>query len=85
MTSEKRNDHLAEYELIGSFTKYNNIEKMSKHHQKACELTEKVSAILDPDDNWTFGAPSVLYMFYRESGKLSQQIEIMKKSMPYYK
>ena len=84
LTSEKRKDYLAEYELIVSFTEYNNIEKMSKHHKKACELTEKVSAILDPDDNWTFGAPSVLYMFYRESGKLSQQIEIMKNAMPYY-
>ena len=84
LTSEKRNDYLAEYELIVSFTEYNNIEKMSKHHQKACELTEKLSTILDPDDNWTFGSPSVLYMFYRESGKLSQQIEIMKKAMPYY-
>lgn len=84
LTSEKRKDFLAEYELIVSFAEYNNIEKMSKHHQKACELTEKASAILDSDDNWTFGSPSVLYMFYRESGKLSQQIEIMKKAMPYY-
>lgn len=84
LTCEKRNDYLAEYELIVSFAQYNNIEKMSEHHKKACELTEKVSAILDPEDNWTFGAPSVLYMFHREIGKLSEEIKIMKEAMPYY-
>lgn len=84
LTSEKRNNYLAEYELIVSFAEYNNIEKMSEHHKKACELTAKVSAILDPEDNWTFGSPSVLYMFHRETGKLSEQIEIMKRAMPYY-
>jgi ATP-dependent transcriptional regulator len=84
LTLEEMNYYLAEYELIVSFAEYNNIEKMSRHHQKACELTEKVSSILEPEDNWTFGAPSVLYMFYRESGKLSEEIEIMKKAMPYY-
>ncbi|MDR3596084.1 LuxR C-terminal-related transcriptional regulator [Clostridium sp.] len=84
LTSEKRNNYLAEYELIVSFAQYNDIEKMSEHHKKACKLVKDTSAILDPEDNWTFGSPSVLYMFHREIGKLSEEIEIMKKAMPYY-
>lgn len=84
LTPEERDDYLAEYELIVSFSEYNNIEKMSKHHKKACKLMKKASVILSPEDNWTFGSPSVLYMFYRKSGQLSEQLEIMKNAMPYY-
>lgn len=84
LTSENRNNYIAEYELIVSFSQYNNIVKMSEHHKKALKLLGNTSVILDPDDNWTFGSPSVLYMFHREVGKLSEEIEIMKKAMPYY-
>lgn len=84
LTAEKRNNYLAEYELILSFSQYNNIEKMSENHKKACKLLKNTSIILDTDDNWTFGSPSVLYMFHREIGKLCEEIEIIKKAMPYY-
>lgn len=33
---------------------------------------------------WTFGSPSVLYMFYRESGKLIGHIETMMEDIPLY-
>lgn len=84
LTSENRNNYIAEYELILSFSQYNNIEKMSEYHKKACKLLKNTSVILDPDDNWTFGSPSVLYMFHREIGKLCEEVEIMKKAMGYY-
>lgn len=35
-------------------------------------------------DSWTFGSLSVLYMFYRESGKLETEVQEMKEAMPYY-
>jgi LuxR family maltose regulon positive regulatory protein len=75
---------LGEYELVMSFTQYNNITKMSEHHQKACKLLKGSSMLLDTAQNWTFGSPSILYMFYRESGKLSNQLEVMKEAMPYF-
>ncbi|MGN1032836.1 MAG: LuxR C-terminal-related transcriptional regulator [Intestinibacter sp.] len=84
LTSKMRNQLLGEIQLIISFTKYNDIEEMSKCHRKACELMSTPSTINTNHGMWTFGSLSVLYMFYREKGKLDRQLEIMKESMPYY-
>lgn len=75
---------LGEYELLLSFTAYNDINKMSEHHQKACKLLTHSTSIYDTKNNWTFGSPSVLYMFYRETGKLEQNVKDIVKALPYY-
>lgn len=80
----QKRELLGEFELITSFTTYNDINKMSEHHQRACELLSKTTSIYDTRNRWTFGSPSVLYMFYRESGKLQQQVKDIHKAMPYY-
>ncbi len=81
----ERHDELAgELELLTSFGKYNNIMGMSEHHKRACALLKKPSGFMDTTGSWTFGSPSVLYMFYRESGMLEQEIRDMKEAMPYY-
>lgn len=73
-----------ELELLLSFTKYNNIAEMSIHHQKACHLLKGPSRFIDKNSLWTFGSPSVLYMFYRQSGQLEQAVSEMLEAMPYY-
>jgi len=73
-----------EFELLTSFTSYNDIIGMSEHHKKACALMKVPSVFMDTKGSWTFGSPSVLYMFYREGGKLEQEVQEMKESMPYY-
>jgi LuxR family maltose regulon positive regulatory protein len=75
---------MGEFELLLSFTRYNDITGMAEHIKKSCELLKEPSAFMDTRGNWTFGSPSVLYMFYRESGKLSNEISDIKEAMPYY-
>ncbi len=75
---------LGEFELLLSFTGYNDIEKMSEYHRRACKLLKEPTNILDVKGSWTFGSPSVLYMFYRKSGELEKEVEIIKESMPFY-
>jgi len=75
---------LGEYELVLSFTGYNDIEKMSEYHQRACKLLDTPSSILDGSASWTFGSPSVLYMFYRKSGELEKEVQIIRTAMPFY-
>ena len=84
LTEEERNNYIGEYEIIRSIACYNDITKMSQHHQKACELMTRESAIFDSDSMWTFSSPSVLYMYYRESGMLSEHLRVIKEAMPYY-
>ncbi len=79
-----RNQLLGEFELVLSFTKYNDINGMSEHHRKACKLMSKDTSVIDKDGIWTFGSPSVLYLFYRESGALEQHVRNMTDAMPYY-
>lgn len=84
LEDERRDELAGELELLESFGKYNDIMAMSEHHKRACALLKKPSVFMDTTGSWTFGSPSVLYMFYRESGKLEQEVNDMKEAMPYY-
>ncbi len=84
MEEDDRNRLLSEYELLISFTEYNDIRKMSIHHLKACQLLKEPSCLLPRNGIWTFGSPSVLYMFYRESGALENTIQTMFEALPNY-
>ncbi|KUG04052.1 hypothetical protein ASZ90_018578 [hydrocarbon metagenome] len=81
---ENINHLMGELELLTSFTRYNDIMGMSQHHQRACELLNKPSIFMERKGSWTFGSPSVLYMFYRESRMLEQHVKDIKEAMPYY-
>jgi LuxR family maltose regulon positive regulatory protein len=73
-----------ELELLLSFTKYNDLEKMGEHIKAASNLLEQPSKFMDTRGGWTFGSPSVLYMFHREAGQLEKELELMKEMLPYY-
>lgn len=79
-----KNQLMGEFELLQSFTKYNDIMAMSQHHRKACALLKTPAMFLDTKDAWTMGSPSILYMFYRETGQLVHEVSILKETMPYY-
>lgn len=82
--TDYKNRLLGEYELLLSFTGYNDIEKMSEYHRRACGLLKSPSSILDGKGSWTFGSPSVLYMFYRKTGELENEVQIIREAMPFY-
>lgn len=83
-TREQKNALWMEYERLLSLTKYNDIREMSKHHRNALCYMDKPVTGEENKGNWTFGSPSVLLMFYRESGRLAAQVEDMKECLPYY-
>lgn len=73
-----------ELEFIKFFSKYNDIKALSVHQKKACELLDEPSRLFDYKSSWTFGSPSVLYMFYRQSGLLAEEVTDLAEAMPYY-
>ena len=83
-TAETRGNLLGECDLIMSFLGYNDIEKMSALHQSACRRMNRSAISIKKYGSWTFGSPSVLMMFHRTAGKMLEEVEIMKKAMPYY-
>ena len=84
LEADYKNRLLGEYELLLSFTGYNDIEKMSEYIRRACGLLKSPSSILDGKGSWTFGSPSVLYMFYRKIGELENEVQSIREAMPFY-
>jgi len=73
-----------EFTLLLSFTKFNDISEMSKMQRMAYDLLQGPSKFFIANDAWTFGAPSVLYMFWEKSGHLVQEMDKMEECIPYY-
>ena len=81
---EMKNRLLGELELILSFAEFNDLKKMSARIQKAWKLLNQPTSVYDTGTNWTFGTPSVLSLYYRESGRLEEHIKDLKEAMPHY-
>ena len=84
LTVTQRNRLLGEFELILGFTAYNDIKQMADHFAKSWALIGQPTTIYDPKLNWTFGSPSVLYLYYRESGRLAEHTCDLTEHMPDY-
>jgi len=84
LKAELRNRLLGEFELMLGFTAYNDIKKMADHYAKSWTLIGQPTAIYDPKLNWTFGSQSVLYLYYRESGRLAEHARDLIEHMPSY-
>lgn len=84
LDEKSQSELLGEYELLLSFTKYNDIQNMYVHIKNAWNLLKHPARFIDTKEGWTFGSPSVLYMFHRETGELENEIHNLKESMPIY-
>jgi len=80
----QKNALSGEMELLLSFLEYNRIDDMSKKHRKALDLLGGPATLINVKSTWTFGSPSVLYMFWRESGSLDEELIQMEECMPVY-
>ncbi len=84
LSKGEKNALEGEMELLLSFLEYNRIDVMGSRHRKALELLRGPATLINVKSTWTFGSPSVLYMFYRESGKLDEELAQMDDYMPAY-
>ena len=73
-----------ELELLFSFLEYNRISDMSRRHRRALELIGGPAKLISPKSAWTFGSPSILCLYWRESGKLDEELQEMDTCMPVY-
>ena len=73
-----------EFEVLLSFGEYNDIEKMVAHYHRAAALLDRPTEFMDTRGGWTFGSPSVLYMFHRASGQLDKEVALLREGMVLY-
>lgn len=63
---------------------FNNIDKMMVHQNNAWALLGRPTEIFSRKIHWTFGSPSVLYLYYRESGRLKEHTAALIEILPLY-
>lgn len=84
LPQQRKNELQGEMELLLSFLEYNRIGDMSRRHRRALELLDGPAALINRKSTWTFGSPSIFYMYWRESGKLAEELAQMDECMPIY-
>ena len=73
-----------EIELIRAYIQFNDVALMKERFKKAYEILEGHSFIANKDKIITFGSPHILYLYYREKGKLSWTEERLQELFSYY-
>ena len=84
LSDDRKNTILGETELLISFTKYNDIAEMSRHHRRAYKLLGKKASLINIRSTWSFGSPSVMCLYHSKPGFLAHKLELMDECMPYY-
>ena len=84
LTEAERGNLLGECTLIESFLVYNDISAMGRMHEHASALMTRPAISINNRGGWTFGSPSVLWMFHRDLGQLAQEQADMNRCMPCY-
>lgn len=73
---QNKNEILGEIALIESFIYFNDMRLMREQHKKAYELLNgKKSKILCAEMMYSFGSPSLLYLYHKEAGALKALIK----------
>lgn len=75
---------MADYEMFLGMAAYNDLAKMDAHHREAAKWTGGKPADTSTRATWTFGNPSVLFMFHRESGNLQKLVDDLKPAMALF-
>lgn len=71
-------------ELIHSFTLFNDIAAMAQAQKKAHEWLQGPTKLLNPESEWTFCVPSVVSLYWHESGALQEHVRQMASMIKYY-
>ncbi len=81
----QRQELLGELQILLGIAAFNNLKKMDSHFKTAWQLLGRSTSIFNVDVDWTHGSPSVLYLYYRESGKLGENLTDLKNGLPCYR
>ncbi len=63
---------------------FNDIEAMGGHFRQAYAMLGGHTRLYGPKSSWSLGSPSVLFMFYRDSGGLWGNLEQLRRTLPDY-
>ena len=71
--------------ILQSYEAYNDIRQMNLFLKSAWEIVKKPFLYARYDTPFTLGCPSVLFMFWRESGELGTELKDLEETLPDYR
>jgi len=84
LSGRQRRLLLGEVELMQGVAAFNDLKKMAPHFENAWRMLGRPTLIYDVESDWTFGSSSPLYLYYRESGKLKENLKDLQEALPCY-
>lgn len=84
MPEEVRNTLLGESAIVKALMSFNNVTLMRPLFIDASRLLPQGSQLLGEKTSFTFGSPSILYLYYRRPGGLDEDLEIFLDGFPYW-
>ncbi len=84
MTEEARKKILGEAAVIKALMSFNDTPKMLFHFKEACSLLPDGSELVGSNWSYTFGCPSVLYLYYNSPGGLDSMMDVFLEGFPYW-
>lgn len=84
LSQSDQNILLGELELLMSLTELNDLDKMYQRFKKSWELMGRKTKMFFAKNNFSFGSPSIICMFYRYTTTLKSTIDKLAEVMPYY-
>ena len=73
-----------EYKLLASMLEFNHVGKMHEGQMEAWEILGESSTLVKANTPWVFATTSALNIFWRESGKLEEELLEMDTFSPSY-
>ncbi len=84
LNDTQRGELFGELQILLGIAAFNDLKKMATHFEAAWHLLGRSTSIFNVNVDWTHGSPSVLYLYYRESGKLCEHLADLKNGLPCY-
>lgn len=84
MSEEEKNKLLGEAAIVKALMSFNNKYKMLPYFKEACRLLPQGSELLGEKTSFTFGSPSILYLYYSIPGELDKLLDVFSEGFPYW-
>ena len=84
MPEEVKKKLLGEATVIKAIMSFNDTSKMLLYFKEACRLLPEGSELVGANWFYTFGSPSILYLYYNRAGGLDSMLNVFLKGFPYW-
>lgn len=84
LSEKEKTNLMGELTFLSAITTYKDIQFMSEESKKAYDMLGGQTQLINLKESWTCGSPSILYIFYKNSGELDKEFKNISDGISYY-